>query len=254
MDIAPILYRVNDYVATLTINREAKRNSLTVEAVQLLLDYLEQAEAEPEVRVLVLTGAGERAFCAGADLESAFESSDHFALFAQFFKRLTSFSKPTLARVNGYCLAAGMGLMLACDLVIARDDATFATPEVNVGVFPMIIGALIFRNLHRKHGFEMTMLGQQFTAHQALEMGMINRAVPADTFEAEVGAVVRQLVAKSPIALRLGKEAFYTASDMPFEEAIDYLTQKLVKVQATEDAQEGVKAFIEKRKPNFKGQ
>ncbi len=247
-------YKVAGHIATFTINREAQRNALSAESLTLFLHHLAEAEADPNVRVVLITGAGERAFCSGADLGRIFEGdTSSVTMYATLLKRLAAFPKPTVARVNGYCLAGGMGLMLACDLVIAREDAQFGTPEVNVGIFPMMIGALIFRNMHRKHAYEMTMLDQRFGAKKAVELGLISRAVPADEFDNNVQDTVRQLVEKSPIGLRLGKEAFYAMADMPFEAAVDYLADKLGAVLATEDAQEGITAFKEKRKPTFTG-
>jgi enoyl-CoA hydratase/carnithine racemase len=143
--------------------------------------------------------------------------------------------------------------MLACDIVIAKETAKFGTPEVNVGLFPMMIGALIFRNVPRKKAMEMVLLGEQLTAEQALEMGMVTRAVAADKLDETIREVAQKLAAKSPIGLKLGKEAFYRMADMPFEAALDFLCGELKKVVATEDAEEGVRAFIEKRKPEFKG-
>jgi enoyl-CoA hydratase/carnithine racemase len=143
--------------------------------------------------------------------------------------------------------------MLACDIVIARNDAKFGTPEVNVGLWPMMIGALIFRNALRKKAMEMVLLGERLTADQALEMGLITRVVPPERLDDEVNGVLQNLVEKSPIGMKIGKEAFYAMADMPFEEAVDYLSGKIAEVASTQDAAEGIMAFIEKRKPVFKG-
>jgi enoyl-CoA hydratase/carnithine racemase len=158
-----------------------------------------------------------------------------------------------VARVNGACMAGGMGFMLACDIVIARDDARFGTPEVNVGLWPMMIGALIYRNTLRKKAMEMVFLGEKLNADQAQEMGLITRAVPADHLDQEVNRVLQSLTQKSPIGMKIGKEAFYAMADMPFEQAVDYLSGKIAEVASTEDAKEGITAFIEKRTPVFKG-
>jgi enoyl-CoA hydratase/carnithine racemase len=158
-----------------------------------------------------------------------------------------------VARVNGACMAGGMGFMLACDIVIARDDARFGTPEVNVGLWPMMIGALIYRNTLRKKAMEMVLLGEKLNADQAQEMGLITRAVPADHLDQEVNRVLQSLTQKSSIGMKIGKEAFYAMADMPFEQAVDYLSDKIAEVASTEDAKEGITAFIEKRKPVFKG-
>jgi enoyl-CoA hydratase/carnithine racemase len=250
-----LLYRVENRVAYLTINRESKRNSISADVTVLFFKYLDDAEKDQNVRAVCITGAGEKAFCAGADLgaNTTSDDQDGFQNYADLLKRIAAFPKPTVARVNGYCLAGGTGFMLACDIVIAADNARFGTPEVNVGLFPMMIGALIFRNVTRKKAMEMALLGEKLTAAQALEMGMLTRVVPADALDEEVDKVLQILSAKSPIGMKIGKQAFYKMADMPFEEAVDYLSQQLKAVVATEDAKEGITAFIEKRAPNFSG-
>ena len=250
-----LLYRVENRVAHLTINREAQRNSISADVIALFFKYLDQAENDQAVRAVCITGAGQKAFCAGADLGGSMSSDglDGFQNYADLLKRIATFPKSTVARVNGYCLAGGTGFMLACDIVIAADNARFGTPEVNVGLFPMMIGALIFRNVLRKKAMEMVLLGEKLTAEQALEMGMITRVVPADKLDVEVDNVLQMLSEKSPIGIKIGKEAFYKMADMPFEEAVDYLSGQLKAVVSTKDAKEGITAFIEKRKPNFTG-
>ena len=151
-----LLYRVKNHVATFTINRESRRNAISPAAITLFHQGLDAAEKDDEVRVVCITGAGERAFCSGADLGSGIggDDLDIFQEYARLITRLATFPKPTVARINGYCLAGGTGFMLACDVVIAKETAKFGTPEVNVGLFPMMIGALIFRNVaaQESHG------------------------------------------------------------------------------------------------------
>jgi enoyl-CoA hydratase/carnithine racemase len=255
MSAPHLLYQVENHIATLTINREDRRNAISIETIKLFLQHLDEAETDPGLRVVLITGAGEKAFCAGADLggdpdgkiQAGFES------YAQLLKRLSGYPKPVVARVNGACMAGGMGFMLACDIVIARDDAQFGTPEVNVGLWPMMIGALIYRNTLRKKATEMVLLGERLNANQAQEMGLITRAVPADRLDDEVNRVCRSLAQKSPIGMQIGKQAFYAMADMPFEKAVDFLSGKIAEVASTQDAQEGIMAFLEKRKPVFKG-
>jgi enoyl-CoA hydratase/carnithine racemase len=236
-----LLYQVKDNIAHITINREAQRNALSVGAVFLFHDFLDLALEDEEVRVVCITGAGEKAFCSGADLGGGVnkESMAAFQRYADLMKKLASFSKPTVARVNGYCLAGGNGLMLGCDIVIARDDAKFGTPEVNVGLFPMMIGALIFRNVLQKKAMEMVLLGQRLTASQALDE--------------DVNQVLESLASKSPIGMKMGKEAYHRMRDMPLEEALNYLSDRFADITATEDAKEGITAFLEKRAPVFRG-
>ncbi|MDP2862507.1 MAG: enoyl-CoA hydratase-related protein [Desulfobacterales bacterium] len=251
-----LLYRVKDGVACFTINREKQRNAISMEALDLFLRHLDEASENDAVRVVCVTGAGNRTFCAGADLGAGMDESDGmtaFRKYAKLLKKLTGFPKPTVARVNGSCVAGGTGFMLACDIVIAGSKATFGTPEVNVGLFPMMIGALIFRNVLRKKAMEMVLLGEKLTAEQALEMGLITRMTDPDDLDTEVDKVLNVLVKKSPIGMKIGKDAFYAAADMPFEQALDLLAEKLSDVVATRDAREGVLAYLEKREPLFSG-
>jgi enoyl-CoA hydratase/carnithine racemase len=250
-----LLYHVENNIAALTINREDRRNAISIETINLLLQQLDEAEVDSGVRVILITGAGDKAFCAGADLGGAADGKiqEGFNRYAKLLKRLSGYPKPVVARVNGACMAGGMGLMLACDIVIAGSDAKFGTPEVNVGLWPMMIGALIFRNTLRKKAIEMVLLGERLNADQAEAMGLITRAVPAERLDDEVNRILQSLVEKSPSGMKIGKEAFYAMADMPFEEAVDFLSGKIAEVASTEDAREGIMAFIEKRKPVFKG-
>ena len=250
-----LLYQVEQNIAYFTINREPQRNAISADVVSLFFKYLDEAETDPNVRAILVTGAGDKAFCSGADLSGSpgGENQDGFGHYANLLKKIAGYPKPIVAKVNGYCLAGGMGFMLACDIVIASDTAKFGTPEVNVGLWPMMIGAVIFRNAMRKKAMEMVLLGDRFGADQAVEMGLITRAVPQDKLDEEVDKVLKSLASKSPIGMKIGKESFYTMADMPFEEALDFLSGKIAEVAATEDAREGITAFIEKRKPVFKG-
>jgi enoyl-CoA hydratase/carnithine racemase len=255
MSEASMLYAVEEKVARITINREAQRNAITPEAIDLFLGFLDRAETDDGVRAVLITGAGDKAFSTGAQLGDGMsaEGKSVFQNYARLLKRIACFPKPTVARVKGYCLAGGMGFMLACDIVIASDDSQFGTPEVNVGIWPMMIGALIFRNVPRKKALEMILLGERLKAAEALAMGLVTRVVPVPALEETLEGVLKSLTAKSPIGIRIGKEAFQKADEMSLAEALDFLSLKLVDVAATEDAREGITAFLERRPPKFTG-
>lgn len=250
-----LLYDVKSGAAWLTINREARRNSISPELISLFQQRLDAAEKDKSVRAVCITGAGAKAFCSGADLAgSAGElNTSPEQAYADLLKRLAAYPKPTVARVNGYCLAGGTGFMLACDIVVAAETAKFGTPEVNVGLWPMMIGALIFRNVLTKKAMEMILLGEKITAAQALEMGLLTRVVAPEDLNAEVESILDSLCKKSPIGMKLGKQAFYKMREMPFEQALDFLVEQIRVVSSTEDAAEGITAFMEKRSPMFKG-
>jgi len=249
-----VIYEVKDSVAWMVINREEKRNSINAEVVNSFLSYLDQAGVDDDIRAVCITGSGDKAFCSGADLGGAGANGNKMAKdYANLLKLIAGYPKPTVARVNGACLAGGTGLILACDIVIAVDYAIFGTPEVNVGLFPMMIGALIFRNVPRKKAMEMVLLGEKLTAREALDIGLLTRVVPADALDSEISNVLKILISKSPIGMKIGKEAFYSVEDMTFEDALDFLSDKLIEVASTEDAVEGITAFLQKRDPVFKG-
>jgi enoyl-CoA hydratase/carnithine racemase len=253
-----LLYEVRDRAAFLTINREARRNAISQEMMQAFKAHLDRADRDDAVRAVCITGAGDKAFCSGADLAGTLAAGETHPLsgpeaYAGLLKTLGRFGKPLVARVNGHCLAGGIGLMLSCDIIIARRDVFFRTPEVNVGIFPMMVGALLYRNCQWKKVLEMVLTGRKVTAPEAEAMGLITRAVKPDSLDRQVEETLGLLTSKSPVGVRMGKEAFRTMSDMPFDEAVDYLCQALGRVISTEDAMEGMTAFMEKREPDFKG-
>jgi enoyl-CoA hydratase/carnithine racemase len=262
MSYSEIVYETRGPVARITLNRPEKRNPLGPVTIGELLHALDAAKADDGVRVIVLTGAG-KVFSAGGDLSSM--GSGGTPLQAQGSERtkpgtfvdlnlaLTKVGKPTIAMVNGHALAGGLGLVVACDVAIAADDAQLGTPEINVGLWPMMIMATIFRNVPRKRGLELIMTGDKIAAQDAAAMGLITRAVPRDKLEAEVDALAQKLASKSPAVMRMGLEAFYRVQDMELEPALQHLQGQLVAVLGTEDAREGLTAFLEKRAPQWKG-
>jgi enoyl-CoA hydratase/carnithine racemase len=245
-------------VCTITLNRPSQRNALNSATVIELRRALTEARDDETVRVIVITGAGS-IFCAGADLKGFVDERPALDAYADrrqlggLFKDMTELGKPTIARVNGHALAAGLGLCVACDLAIAGDQAEFGMPEVQVGVFPMMVMATIFRNVPRKVGMELMLTGKRVSAAEAARVGLINRAVPADRLDAEVDALATELSRKSPIGMRLGLEAFYRSQDMPYPAALAYLQDQLALLALSDDLKEGVNAFFEKREPRFLG-
>jgi enoyl-CoA hydratase/carnithine racemase len=253
-----VLVGVDGRVATITLNRPEQRNPLSATMLRDLASAFRWCRDEPEVRVVVLTGAG-RVFCAGADLSSfngdmstleRYRSRD---LFVDLFILMADLGKPIVGRINGHALAGGFGLACACDLLVAVDTASFGLPEINVGIWPMMIQAVLTRNVPRKVLLEMEMLGDRWTALQLQSVGVVNRVVTHDLLDPTIAEIAGALAKKSPVALRLGRDSFYRQQDMDFRAALHYLHGQFLLVSQTEDSREGIKAFFEKREPDFKG-
>ena len=255
-----LLYDVrDDGVATIALNSPENRNALSNELLTELIDAFESARDDERVRCVVLTSTHEKVFSAGGSLDQFAAEvplvHKHFgtARFPQLFTLIGKLGKPVLCAANGHTLAGSLGIALACDLIVAREGATFGTPEINVGVFPFMIMALIYRNVPRKQATEMLLLGERLSAEQALAAGIVNKVVPADEFDQAVDEWAVKLASKSPVLMKLGKDAIYRQLDMPFEDALDYLRAQLSLAFSTEDIVEGVTAFFEKREPQWKG-
>ncbi|QRK07862.1 enoyl-CoA hydratase/isomerase family protein [Archangium violaceum] len=252
-----VRYQAEGGQALLTIDRPRARNALSPEVLHGLLAALDRAEADPAVRVVVLTGAGEKVFCAGGDLgqmggEGGFLAThEGRRVYGRLLLRLQDLRKPTVARVNGHALAGGLGLVLGCDLAVATEHAELGTPEIDVGLFPMMMMALLQRHVGRKRALEMVMTGERMSAREALALGLLNRVVPAAELDATVAGLVGKLAGKSQAVLALGRRAFFTAEDLPLPAAIEYLSSQLSLNVLAEDAAEGVTAFVEKRPPKW---
>ena len=246
-------------VATITLDSPDTRNALSNELLGELTEAFEQARDDESVRCVVLTSSHEKVFSSGASLDQFGADvplvHKHFGTerFPRLFKLIGQLGKPTICAANGHVLAGSLGLALACDLIIAKEGAGFGTPEINVGVFPFMIMALIYRNVPRKKTNELLLLGERLSAEEAREAGIVNRVVAAEEFDAAVADWASRLASKSPVLMRLGKDAMYRQMDMPYDEALDYLRSQLTVAFTTEDIQEGVKAFFEKREPNWTG-
>jgi len=255
----PVLFDLAGGVATITLNEPDTRNALSPELLSGLIAAFERAEENPDARCIVLCSSHERTFSSGANLGGfAGDASlvhKHFASerFVELFRLIGSLSKPTLCAVRGHVLAGALGIALACDLIVASEEATFGTPEINVGAFPFMIMALIYRNVPRKRATELLLLGERWSAQEALAAGIVNKVVPAAEFDAAVAEWAAKLASKSPAIMRLGKEAMRRQLDMPLDDALDYLRAQLSLALSTEDVVEGVTAFFEKREPVWKG-
>ena len=257
--LGDVLVEIHESIATITLNRPEQRNPLSASMMRDLRAAMAWCKGEPAIAVVVVTGAGDRAFCAGADLagfagdQSALELHHGRHALADLFVEMAELGKPIIGRINGHALAGGFGLACACDLLVAVDTATFGTPEINVGVWPMMIQAVLARNLPRKVLLEMVMLGERWTATQLQQYGVTNRVVPAERLDDETGSLAASLAEKSTAIMRLGRDSFYAQQDMDFEGALQYLHSLVTVVTLTEDSAEGRKAFFEKRPPRYKG-
>ncbi len=256
MEEREVRYEVTGAQARLTIDRESARNALSPGVIQGLTEGLARADADPAVRVIVITGAGEKVFCAGGDLGGM--SGDGFLAghdgrrgYGQLLLRLQGHQKPTVARVNGHALAGGLGLVLACDLAIATETAGFGTPEIDRGLFPMMVMGLLQRHVGRKRALQLVLLGERLTAAQALEWGLISQVVPAADFETATNALAGKLAGKSKAIIALGKRSYLATEDLPLPNAIEMLASQLSLNVMAEDAAEGVTAFLEKRPPKW---
>ena len=248
----------NEGVLTITIDREERRNAINPEVVRGISDALAKAEEDDEIRAVVLTGSGERAFCAGGDLGGMTDASkvaqhEMRAEVGDLFTQMRRSRLPVVARVNGHALAGGFGLMLACDLVVSTDTAEFGTPEINIGLWPFMITTVIQRDVPRKVALELMLTGRRMPAEEALRWGIVNKVVPAAELDAAVGELVSALGSKSPLIAALGKRSFYRAEDMAFDDALQYLAGMLTVCLESEDTVEGVTAFLQKRSPEWKG-
>ncbi len=254
-----VRYQVDGPVGRVTIDRPERRNAMSFQVMRELAEAFAAAKADDAVRVVVLTGAGDQAFCAGADLSGIGSQVGPAGMHeargqvASLFRALWHLGKPTIARVQGYCLAGGFGLALACDVVIATEDSIFGTPEIDIGLWPYMISVPLLRSMPPKVALELMLTGRRVKADEAARIGFVNTVVPAEGLDAAVDDLAATIAAKSPVIVRWGRDSFYRVLDMGAEEALDYLHAMLTVTTTTEDAAEGLAAFAEKRKPVWKG-
>ena len=241
----------------ITINRPERRNAINAAVIDGIVEGYRAAHEDPDVRVIVLTGAGDKAFCAGADLQPgkafAFDPSRPNAPFADLLRTAQNATKPSIARINGACMAGGMGLLCMTDMAIAADTARFGLPEVKVGVFPMQVLSLLQTLVPRRIINEWCITGEPFDAAAALAAGLLNYVAPAAELDAKVEWLIGRIADKSPTAIRRGKYAMRAIASMSFDQAVAYTESQIALLAMSEDAKEGVAAFAEKRKPVWTG-
>lgn len=245
-------------VATITLDKPDNRNALTDEMLDDLIAAFTQARDDAEVRVVVLASSHEKVFSSGGNLAGftaekpvvhKYQGMDRFPTL---FDLVGGLGKPVICAAGGAVLAGSFGIALACDLIVAKESARFAAPEVNIGAFPFMISALILRNVPRKKATEMMMLGDPVSAAEAAELGFVNRVVPDDEFDAAVDEWAGRLAEKGPLLMKMGKDALHAMQDMTREQSLVFLRAQLSLAFTTEDMHEGVNAFFEKRDPSWK--
>ncbi len=257
--MATVRYESDAGIATISLDDPDTRNALSDELLDELHAALTRARDDDAVRCVVLTSTHDKVFSSGGNLKGfaadvpLAHKFEGIRRFPDLFRAIGELGKPTICAANGHVLAGALGLALACDLIVAKEGVRFGTPEINVGVFPFMIMALIYRNVGRKKTNELLLLGEQISAEEAERIGIVNRVVPADAFDAAVRDWATRLAAKSPLLMKLGKDAMFRQQDMPLADALDYLRSQLALAFATDDIQEGVRAFMEKRDPKWTG-
>jgi len=256
-----IITETKDRAGVITLSREERKNAVSPTMVMELLDALKKYDDAPNILVIVLTGAGSRVFCAGADFGEAVSATaslldrhEEQRKFAELFKVIKGLRKPLLGRINGHALGGGFGLACACDIVVAAQDCHFGTPEINVGLFPYVIMATLLRYTSApKRLLELMLTGERLDAREAQQLGLVNHVVPREQLDEKVNEIAKKITSKSPAILRLGRRAFYTMRDMEYEKALEYLASMLAINTMAEDVVEGITAFLEKREPQWKG-
>jgi enoyl-CoA hydratase/carnithine racemase len=259
MTFETLLVDGREGVTTVTLNRPEARNALNGAVIREIGEALQRLDGDPDTRVVVLRGAGERAFCAGADLKGMFrdapilEAREQYAGLAGILETIPRMRKPVIAQVYGYALAGGCGLAAGCDVVIAAEDAVFGLPEIKLGLLPLMVLAPILRVAAPRRVLQLVLTGAELPAPEALAIGLVSQVVPRGELQGAVDQLARRLAGLSPAALAIAKEAFYGALELQFGQAVPYLRDLLTIVARSEDAREGITAFLEKRAPRWTG-
>lgn len=257
MDYRTVNVERKDRIGELTLNRPQELNTLTTQMAEDINNALLELEADNEVYVIIIKGAG-RAFCAGIDIKeftnkTTIENHSQCLILDQPMRTIPNITKPVIAQVHGYATAAGCGLVSACDLAVASADSFFGTTAINVGLFCFGPSAPLSRCLGRKKSLEMLLTGDLIDAQEAYRVGLVNKVVPKDELEQATIELAQKITTKSPIAIQMGKQSFYTMSDMEYSKALKYLSEMMTILASSEDAQEGISAFLQKRTPQWKG-
>ncbi|MGA8653846.1 MAG: enoyl-CoA hydratase-related protein [Xanthobacteraceae bacterium] len=255
-----VRYKRKGQALWLTIDREERRNALNEAVFDGLRAGIAQAEETPEIRAVVMTGAGEKAFCAGGDLKPNAEG-DPFTVdpaerdnpAVKLFRAIIDSRVPVIARVNGHALAGGFGLVCACDFAVVADHARLGVPEARIGIFPMMILPFMLRTISRRKLLELCVIGEPISAAEALAHGMVNCVVPRAALDEKVGALVASIAASSPTAIGMGRRALATIDGLSLEAGLEYAQRVLPQMARTQDAREGFRAFNEKRSPVWTG-
>jgi methylglutaconyl-CoA hydratase len=253
-----VLAEVREQVLWLTINRESSRNALNDTVLETMAAHIRDSEKDSSVRAIVISGAGNRVFCAGGDLKSdsatfEFDYARPSTSYADLMRAACNVQVPLIARINGHCLAGGMGLLAMCDMAVSTDTAKFGLPEVKIGMFPMQVAALLRRILPARIFAELCYTGASIDAQKALTIGLLNYVVPDAELDSTLASLLQTIVANSPTAIRRGKYALRATQDMTIDQALSYMETQLGTLSLTKDAKEGIASFNEKRAPRWSG-